>query len=211
MKTLRDVRDSGLDMLPFSSVYNVLNYRLGYSKELSKLRVGYNKRCMQLTNSQNFFFRQLGVFVLFSLQWIKSAFCNTISHVFELCSDKQMLRVTAARIIAVMADVLAYRNGSVCKLPRFSMGQAAPIVLPTKCKNPISSLIDFAKKWPAFIRSRFIHSFPEAFRNRHHFIFSPPRKWTSVLRIKRVNVSVWVFEHHGTRIMRLSTSTQGDS
>lgn len=51
----------------------------------------------------------------------KTPFANSVSCVVERSSKKQMLNSDTRRVVAVMADEKAFRNGAVCKLPRNAM------------------------------------------------------------------------------------------
>lgn len=78
---------------------------------------------MQTTYFNNFCFGKLGLVMSLakkSWAWMSSLFAHILEVIF-LRSEKKMIRITAGRIIAMMADVYTFRNWATKKFPRKSM------------------------------------------------------------------------------------------
>lgn len=109
--------------------------------------------------------RQLAARMCFASRAHASAFLVHISNVIRIRSDEQMCRITAGRIVAVMADEQTFWNRAISDFERDSRcARTTAIDASTaKCDEAVSSAAIACDPRPAFCWCADLHLFPEAF------------------------------------------------
>lgn len=104
-------------------------------------------------------YRELGVAMRLSVAVIVASLRDHVMHIVCGCTDKQMCRINASRVIAPMADKQAIWNRPIMQFPAKSMGKK--ILIAPYAKMPIA-LYEFCRlPLPAFIGAAFIDLAPK--------------------------------------------------
>jgi len=99
-----------------------------------------------------------------------AALCRHVSHVVRVSAEKQMCRVTARRVVALVQDKKAVRNGATSKEPRKPVGQPATFNFSSQVSVAVTVFAVYprpaaaqrrANKWPISI-----YVFPKPFPPR---------------------------------------------
>src|ERR1044072_2533880 len=93
-----------------------------------------------------------------------SAFRDHVCGVLLRSPEEEVSRVTARRVVALVADDQPFWDVAVCKAPghprRDLRGFASP-----DAKLPVTLASACPCPWPAVVRPRLVHLFPEALLN----------------------------------------------
>ncbi len=136
-----------LTRYPFPSLVgeNSLHCRLAYVEEFSDFVLRH------FSPKSNYFFH-LFVAKLVVWAWTPATFCYHISRVVCVCSKKQMIRVNAWRIIALVKHAKTIWNSSPMDHPRNSVRGCGNVAVFSN-----DSVFGFASRWnpkPAFSKFR---------------------------------------------------------
>ncbi len=84
-----------------------------------------------------------------------------IRDVILLRSKEKVIRVDARRIVAVMQDLKAFRNGTIVEFPRNPMDASLPIASPAKSDVSIAQTSKTAGPEPTAAIQVWLNEFPE--------------------------------------------------
>lgn len=104
-------------MSPTFSIHNPTDLVLTHPKHDCKGWLVYTSSCFKPPYFKHFFLCEFGVHVTRSINNRLSAFLNRISVVVVIVSKKQMIRIAAKSIIALMEHPKTGRNGTMRKKP----------------------------------------------------------------------------------------------
>ena len=88
----------------------------------SQVEPGYVAVMVPLTNFCYLSFRKFRSVIFYALS-VFSFLCKHISHIVGMCARKQVIRVTASWIIALMQNAKTFGDWSIGKFPRKTMGK----------------------------------------------------------------------------------------
>lgn len=131
----------------------------------------------------------------------KPSFLNTILNVVSWRSCKEMIRITAGRIIAFVANHYPIRN-VMLKLPSLPMSEFSPLMIRPWGKDSVPEVVFRTKKWPALIRLSALNLFPKSIRKWCELYFSPSSESTPELNRNSREFCMWVFEFHNVGLCR---------
>lgn len=89
-----------------------------------------------------------------------SALSIHVPHVVELCAEEKMARVTARRVVAMVADLHAIRNRTACQSVGHTMGVRPAHTIPNAAIS--APMATCPRPRPAFVRAAFVDVGPEA-------------------------------------------------
>ena len=131
-----------LNMFPRPTENNVANRCLGESETF--LQFASRHSCyMECTDFDN----------TFSGQLVRTpALTDCICHIIERSTEKQVDRINAGRVIAVMADEQALRDWAIMQLPRIPRSQHWPFVGGIEIPRRIAGILGSGPcpTWPQF-------------------------------------------------------------
>lgn len=184
------------DMLPFSERSDRLNLGRANIEKFGKVPLEEFSTGIKLPNFSNLMLLELSEWMAFSFHRILSAFRDHVLNIVLVGAGEKVKRITARGIITMMANFQPFWNRTVSQLPSETMGHAPSPFVSTGAPNPISSVIDFSQKLPAFL-FRFYGNFcPKSIRYRGQHDFSPPCKGSSFSGGKFRNILMRAFEFH---------------
>lgn len=97
--------------------------------------------CVKPTNFGNLSISQGSIVMTFtsrSIRSVRPVLGKHIAIVVGVCAQKEMLRIHAARIVAMMANEHAWRYGATMQFPRNTMGSQCLPVVSTGIDNTVS-------------------------------------------------------------------------
>lgn len=152
------------DVPPGIAAADVPYGRLRYIESSSKLALRYARgfKCSQFSD---LLWRQLGQTVSLSVVRLSSlmAFLVGVVRVVACCSEKQMRRIAAGRVIADVADVITARDGlAACEYPRDAMRSDVAAAATEDAEESVSVRRDGASPRPAGIGIAALDAFMEA-------------------------------------------------
>lgn len=193
-----------LNVSPTAASDNLCDCALTRTEQFAQHSLRHDAGGIHGTNLNHLRRRQNRVLMGVSSQGVKSAFLRAISHVVFLCTNEQMRRVAAGRIVAAMAHKKTFRDLAICNDPCQPMCQPSHSRFGTQCDDAVTvSDGVFANKLPAFIRPSPIHIGPEAVCQRRLFDFPPAPKSAAIFDRYLLQWRKWVFEFHTGWIVRL--------
>ena len=152
-------------------------------KDKPDIALGYSEPCCQghLTHSahRSYLFylirSKLNTTCSFSNWRIESAFSYAISHIIQVGSGKQMIWIYTRWVIAMMANLCMFRNGTKCDHPRHSMRhdpfpqwRLGSFFRCSWYKSSISALGAISKPDPAFSHIILKYISPKFINNVRH-------------------------------------------
>lgn len=119
-----------------------------------------NSALSQFTfNCLNLFFGKLRKQTSFTMHWILSILIKHISHIVTMCAQKQMSRITAGRIVAMVQDKTIFRNSTIGQNPCKSVSNN---IMSFITKTSISSSAFNSYPIPAIIWTKYVNLIPKA-------------------------------------------------
>lgn len=107
-------------MFPILALRNATDIRCRNTEACGQCALRDTARRIEGTDFECLGFRNLGIAILLALS--HSAFFSSIARIVGDCTKKEMCRVTAEPVVAVVADKQAVRNRPVRQFPRHAVG-----------------------------------------------------------------------------------------
>lgn len=164
---LRWIKDSTSKLrkvFPCSSHKNSVNARLANHKHFSEFRSGEMAGFSDFSNAVNLRLRKHGRATFLSDGLYFSALFNHVLRVVFLGSEKQVIRINARRIVALVKNEKVLRNLSECKFPSNPVSKSRTVVhrKSTIAKGSILA----SSPNPALIFGCLLYLLPKSFTHR---------------------------------------------
>lgn len=202
LQWIKDSTSKLRKVFPFPARYNMRDAALGHAEHSSQHGGCNHLRNIKRTNPQNIRLRKNSRRALFPARFSLSALCDHVFHVVCLRSKKDMVRIAARRIVALVAGVKSFWYFAIRNSPSQAMREPSnSFGSLLKRNNSVTPNEIFPNKGPAFIRGTDFDLRPKPVFYWCKPYLSPSTKSTSKLPRYCGNVLVWVFEFHAFGIL----------
>ena len=152
-------------MSPCFSI-NDLGYRKSVNSEYYPQVTGSPATFCRRSYVVDIFLAEFGITTVHSFSGNVSALFHAVFVVVGDCSQKQMIRIDARRVIAMMANAFPIGNRSNVYCPRCPVGKPYTIVY---TESTVSEIAATSRPWPTNRGAPFINLLPESLFHCLHF------------------------------------------
>lgn len=151
-----------LDVLPRLAINDIVNTPMVYTVLPRKHRQRYDAGLIQAPDLHNLFFGKFGIQMILAPKTAPAMLAALIVIIVRACAQKQMSRVAARWIVALVEYAKSVRYITVGQCPRDTMGK---MLFTTETNRSISTVISTFRPRPTIVGTALINTRPKLSRH----------------------------------------------